>query len=493
MTETSEQVALVDFSTMDEETSKLYKLDGRPKFSLAYPVALQHLLAMFTGNLAPILIIAGVAQVTSAQLIIMVQAAMFTSGIATLLNLYPIRIGKWFQIGANLPVVMGVSMTYVAPASAVAVLAIEMGYPNPIGVVLGALFVAAFFQMIIAFTYKYLRPFFPPLVIGTILISLGISLFTVGINNFGGGSPATNPYFGSARNMGVAFFVFFLNVFLQRFGKGLWKISSILIALVVGYIVALGLGMVDFSGIADAAIFSPPRPLALGIEFRWWAIAMVGAINIVQGLTTIGYTHSITNQAMGRAATNMEVSGAINADAIGTAISILFNGLPNTEFGQNAGLVALTKIINKWCIALCAFTLIFAGLFPVFGAILATIPPSVLGGAVLVVFAMIFTNGIGLVLKSGLSPINITKLTVIFGIGLGFAPPNNANLIQSFPAWLQFFFRDRVLLIAVVAVLVNMLFMTKEEFALVGKDEEQMKAEAEANYKVEKKGLLPPL
>ena len=460
-----QQIADIDLSSMDEETAKLYKLNGRPKFRLAYPVAVQHLLAMFTGNLAPILIITLIAQATTGQTIIMIQSAMLAAGISTLINLYPIKLGKRWQIGANLPIVMGTAMTFVPPATAVAVLAVDMGHPNPIGVVVGAMMIAALAEAVVGIFYKYLRAFFPPMVIGSVLVSLGISLFTVGINNFGGGSPATNPYFGSGQNMAIAFGVFFLNMFLQRFGRGMWKISSILISMTVGYIVAALLGMVDTYAISQASVFALPTPWALRPEFHFWAISMFIAIFIVSGISTIGYTQSITNQAMGREATTKEISGAIFADSFASTLSAVLNSLPNTEFGQNAGIVAYTKIINKWCIALCAFTLILAALFPIIGGVFAAIPPSVLGGAILSVFAMIFVNGIILISKSGFSPRNITMLTIIFGIGLGFAPPGNAALIQSFPNWLQFVFSDRVLLISVVAVIVNIIFMTKKDFA----------------------------
>jgi NCS2 family nucleobase:cation symporter-2 len=347
---------------------------------------------------------------------------------------------------------------------------------------------------------------------------LGISLFVVGMNNFAGGTPrpanmavleaaqqrivinaqiaeleaemelappteeqeaelaalqedlaalptgAANPNFGSPLNMAIAFGVFGINMLLQRFGKGLFKISSILISMICGYVAAIFLGMVDFSNVADAGIFALPQPFGLRPEFHLWAITMFLAIFIVSALSTIGYTQSITNQALGREATRKEISGAIFADAVSSSVSAMLNSLPNTEFGQNAGIVAFTKIVNRWCIALCAFTLILASIFPKIGAVFAAMPPAVLGGAILSVFAMIFTNGIILVARSGFSPRNITMLTIIFGIGLGFAPPGNEVLIHSFPGWLQFVFSDRVLLISVVAVLVNLLFMTAEHF-----------------------------
>jgi NCS2 family nucleobase:cation symporter-2 len=194
---------------------------------------------------------------------------------------------------------------------------------------------------------------------------------------------------------------------------------------------------------------------------------MFVAIYIVSGLATIGYTHTVTTQSMKRMSTNKETAGALYADALGSIVTLIFNGLPNTEFGQNSALVAYTKVISKWVVALTAFTLIIASLFPPVGAVFATVPPAVLGGAILAVFAFIMTNAIALIAKDGFSPVKITQLCITFGIGLGFAPPNNAALIQSFPTVLHFIFSDRVLLMSVVAILVNIFFMTKADFAEV--------------------------
>jgi len=399
-------------------------------------------------------------------LIIMLQGAMMGAGIATLINLYPIRFGN-FQIGANLPIVMGTSMTFVPPMTAVALAAVEMGHPNPIGVVIGGLIVAALVEVLLGAVYKYVRLFLKPVVLGCVLLSLGISLLTIGVNNFGGGSPATNPNFGSPQNMFVASSVFILYMLLQRFGRGIWKLASVLIAMVFGYAIAVALGMVNFAPIAEAAVFRIPQPMYLRPEFHMWAIVMFLAVYVVSGLATIGYTHTITTQSMGRMSTNKETSGALYADALGSIITLLFNGLPNTEFGQNSALVAYTKAISKWIVALTAFTLIAASLFPPIGAVFATVPPAVLGGSILAVFAFIMTNAIALIAKDGFTPTKITQLCITFGIGLGFAPPNNAALIQHFPGLLHFIFSDRVLLMSVVAILVNIFFMTKEDFAEV--------------------------
>jgi len=432
----------------------LYQLGGRPKFRYAYPVALQHLLAMFISNLTPILIIGGAAGVTPEQLILMLQSAAVMSGIVTLMNVYPIKLGP-IRIGAGLPIVMGTSMTFVAPATAVAALAIANGYSNPIGIILGGLIAAASAELFVGVFYKYLKRLFPPLVIGPILVSLGIMLLGSGVNNLAGGSPATNPDFGSAQNLALGFSVFFIHVILSRYGKGMWKVSSLLIAVAFGYIVGGFMGLVDLSGVRDASLFAFPTPWALRPEFHLWAIASFIVVYIISGLSTIGYTSTVTVAAFDRDATIEETSGALNCDAIGSALACSFNGLPNTEFGQNAAIVATTKIINKWCIALCAFTLILSGLFPPLAAVFGAIPPPVLGGAVLSVFAMIINNGILMIAKAGFSERNLLVLGVTFAIGLGFVGQQAA--FAGLPGWLHFIFSDRVALIAFVGIIMNLV------------------------------------
>ncbi|MCL2608342.1 MAG: hypothetical protein FWD94_00335 [Treponema sp.] len=474
MKETRGEVAQVDFSGMDGETAKLYRLDGRPKFRLAAPVALQHLLAMFASNIAPVIIVTGAGGLALAaddpRRGIMLSAVMFAAGIATLVNCYPIRLGRKVQIGSGLPVIMGTAMTFVAPMLVVVAWAKE-NTANPVGALIGAVMVAAFAEMIIGLFYRYLKPFFPPLVIGCTLLSLGLSLLPVGVNYLAGGQPALpsgalNPAYATVPNMILGFGVFFLNLFLQRFGTGMWKISSILISLVVGYLVAIPMGLVNFASVSGAAVFSVPVPWQLRPEFHPQAIVMLLTIFLVSGLSTIGYTGAMTSNVLGREARVKETSGAIFNDSLSSVFAACFNALPSTEFGANSGMVILTKICNRWCIALTAFAVILASFFPHLAAVLGAIPESVLGGGVLAVFAMIMTNGVIMVSKSGFSSRNVVMLTVIFGIGLGFAGsgPLHGHLIRNFPGWMQFIFRDRITLISIVAVLTNVLFMRKADW-----------------------------
>ncbi len=435
---------------------QIYKLEGRPPLSVAIPIGLQHVLSMFTGNLAPILILAGAAKVTNDQRILMLQCAMIASAITTIIQLYPIKIGKHFQIGSGLPIVMGTAFAFVPTM-------ITVGGTFGINVVLGASLIGAFSEIILGLCYRWLKKLFSPLVIGAVLITIGINLLRTGAVYFGGGQSALTAMlngeastFGSWQNLLMGFSVFLTIMVLQRFGKGMVKVCAVLIGLVVGYVLALLLHQIDLSQIANAGWISVPRPLSIMPEFKPQAILMFLAVYIVSGLETMGNTSGITIAAFNRQATEKETSGAIVCDAVGSQFANFFNTLPNTAFGQNAGLVAMTKVVNRFCIACGAGILLLAGLVPKIGAVFSVIPSSVLGGAVITIFAIILINGIKMVAKAGFTDKNVLALAVTFGVGYGFSAVPQITTIM--PGFLQFILHDAVTAVCIVAVITNLIF-----------------------------------
>lgn len=431
----------------------VYELEGRPGMAVAVPLGLQHVMAMFTSNLAPILIIASVCGLSGADTVTMVQCAMFVSGITTFIQLYPLKLGKKYQVGANLPIVMGTSFTFVPTASAI-------GAASGIGAVLGGCLAGSLVEVFMGFFYKYIRRFFPPLVVGCTLVTIGINLLSVGVDYFAGGTGAAD--YGSVQNISVAFFVLVIVVVLQRFGKGLIKNSAILIGLIAGYILAFFLGMVDVTSIQDAAWFGIPFPMQFKMEFQPAAIVSFAALFVTSGLETIGNTSGITMAGFDREATERETSGAILADALGSTTAAIFNALPNTAFGQNAGIVAMTRVVNKWCIATGAFILMICGFFPKFGAIFSAIPNAVLGGAIITVFGMILINGIKMIAKAGFSERNVLVMGLTFAFGLGMS--GNQAAVANLPGIIQFIFGDAVTGSCIVAIVANLLFpMTDAE------------------------------
>jgi len=430
----------------------IYQLEGKPSFFTALPLGMQHVLAMFASNLAPIMIVAGACGLAGADMVIMMQCAMFVSGLTTFIQLYPIKIGKKFQIGAGLPIVMGTSFTFVPTACSVAA-------TGGLGGVLGASLAGSVIEAFMGVFYKYIRKFFPPLVVGSTLVTIGVNLMSAGVGYFAGGEGAAD--YGSIQNLAVAFTVLAIVVAVQRFGKGVLKSSAILVGLVAGYLLCLPLGMVDTATIAEAGWFSLPMPLHFKMTFSASAILSFAAIYVTSGLETIGNTGGITIAGFDRDATERETSGAILADALGSTTAAIFNALPNTAFGQNAGIVSMTKVVNKWCIAIGAFILMISGFCPKLGAVFSTIPAPVLGGAIISVFSMILINGIKMIAKAGFSERNILVLGVTFALGLGLA--SDAAAVAQLPSVLRFIFTDSVAATCIVAIVMNVIFPIKDK------------------------------
>jgi NCS2 family nucleobase:cation symporter-2 len=459
----------------------IYQLEGRPRLRVALPLGLQHVLSMFIGNLAPVLVLAGIVVngstvITPAQRILMVQCAMFASGMTTLVQLYPIRIGA-FQIGAGLPIVMGTAFAFVPT---MVTLLTEYG----INALLGAIIVASLVEVVMGLFIKPLKKFFPPLVIGAVLITIGLHLLPVGVQYFAGGAgaeanaaiaaafiargeavppniAAQAAQYASWQNLLIGGTVFVVIMCLQRFGRGMFRISAILIGIVVGYILAIILGQIDFAQVAAAKIISVPIPFSIRPTFHLEVILPLAFIYVVSGLETMGNINGITMAAFDREATIRETSGAVVADAAGSMFAAVFNTLPNTAFGQNAGIVAMTRVVNKWCIALGAFVLIITGFIPKIGAIFAVMPSSVLGGAVITVFAMIMLNGIKLLARAGFSDRNLLILAITFGVGLAIG--DNKLLVEHLPGALHWIFKDTTVAVCIISVLGNLVFPASEK------------------------------
>jgi NCS2 family nucleobase:cation symporter-2 len=424
----------------------VYQLDGRPKFSIAFPLGMQHVLAMFAGNLAPMLIIATVAKASASDTVVMIQAGMLVSGLATFLQLYPVKIGK-FQFGSRLPIVMGTSFAFVPTASAAAVVG---GIPA----VLGGALVGSVVEGLIGLFYGKLKGLFTPLVIGCTLIAIGINLLGVGRDYFAGGA-GTKDY-GSWQNLTIAFVTFLIVAALQRFGKGVVKTAALLIGLILGYVVALFFGKVDLSSVSSASWATIPLPLHFMPTFDPKIIFSFVAIYITVAMETIGNTSGITIAAFDRQATERETSGSVLADAIGCFVAALFGSMPQTAFGQNAGIVSMTKVVNRWCISLGAAVLVICGFLPKLGAVFASVPSAVLGGALISVFAQITINGVKMLAQAGFSERNVLVMGITFALGIGLA--GNAQAIAGLPNGIRFFFSDSIAATTFIGIIANLIF-----------------------------------
>lgn len=417
-----------------------YDLDGIPKLREAIPLGLQHIFAMFLSNIAVPIIIADIVGITGEDLTLLVQSAMIMAGVATIIQCYPIG-----RVGSKLPVVMGTSFGFL-PTN----IAIASSYG--ISGLLGASLVGGLFCGVLGFFLKPLRKFFPKIVTGTVVLTIGLSLLPTGIIAMAGGSGAEN--FGSLKNWSVSLMVMAIVIFLNRYAKGMAKTASILIGIIIGYMLALPLNMVDFSIISQASWFSIPRPLYFNMTFEWGAILPLSIMFIVTAVETVGDVTAITMGGDGREPTNNELSGAIIANGITSSLGALFNALPNTSFSQNVGMIAFTKIMSRYVVAIGSVFLILAGLVPKFGAIISTLPQAVIGGASIIIFSQISLTGIEILTSEPLNQRSkiIVGLSLVFGLGLSQVP----SAMDAFPDLLKLIFGESGIVIAcLVAIVLN--------------------------------------
>ena len=425
--------------------SNIYKLDGRVPIGKAIPFGLQHILAMFVSNLAPITMIAGAAKVpvTGAELGMLLQNAMFAAGIATMIQLYPL-----WKIGSRLPVVMGVSFTFVTVLSTISA---NYGYPA----VIGAVLIGGLFEGTLGLFAKYWRKIISPIVAASVVTAIGFSLFTVGARSFGGGY-ATD--FGSMSNLLLGLITLATCLLWNMFAKGYLKQLSVLAGLIVGYVVAIFMGKVDLSMIMSGGIIALPHLLPIKPEFHAGAIMSACIIFMVSAAETIGDTSALVAGGLGRDITGEEISGSLACDGDGSFISGLFGCPPVTSFSQNVGLVAMTKVVNRFTIMTGAAAMILAGLFPPIGNFFASLPQSVLGGCTIMMFGTILTSGMQMIANCGFSQRNITIVAMALSIGIGFTTTSESGIWAGFSPVVQSVFSANVVAVVfVVAIIMNLI------------------------------------
>lgn len=452
--------------------SSPYELEGRIPFGQAILYGLQHVMAMFVGNLTPVLLITGACALDGGIQLQIIQNAMLMAGIITLIQIFTIG-----PVGARLPIVMGTSSGFIGVCSGVAA---TMGQGIvTYGAIIFASFVGGLFETVLGFFLKPLRRFFPSLVTGTVVMAIGLSLISVGINSFGGGN--NNGDFGSLPNLFVGTVVLVTIILLKHFTKGVTSTASILIGIIVGYIVCGIMGFIlpttyqyvdpntqetitktcswvlDFSKVSDAAWFAVPAFMPFGfskemIDLR--AIVPIVIMFIVTAVETVGDTSAITEGGLGREATDKELSGSVICDGLGSSVAAFFGVLPNTSFSQNVGLIAMTKIVNLFAISTGAIFLVLCGLFPKLAAVIQMMPQSVLGGAAVMMFASIVVSGIQLVTKDGVSNRTVTIVSVALGLGYGLGA--NTEVLKNLPQFVELIFGGSgIVPAAIIAMILN--------------------------------------
>ena len=459
----------------EEVYSSPYEFEGRIPLKQAIPMGLQHVLAMFVGNLTPILIISGVCGIAAGSelQITLLQNAMLIAGIVTLVQLFAIG-----PCGGKVPIIMGTSSGFIGVCNSVA--GVLGGGVLSYGAIMGASIIGGLFEAVLGFLIRPLRKFFPPVVTGTVVLSIGLSLISVGISSFGGGNSASD--YGSWENLFLGTLVLVVILVLKHCTKGITSTASILFGIIVGYIASMIMGLVldptgvtaegveytkawvlNWDKVAVAPWFAVPKIMPVKIVFDLRAILPILIMFIVTAVETVGDISGVMEGGMAREATDKELSGGVICDGLGSSFAALFGVLPNTSFSQNVGLVTMTKVVNRFALAVGGVFLIICGLFPKVGALISIMPQSVLGGAAVMMFSSIVVSGIQLITKNPMTARNISIVSVALGLGYGIGA--NTAILAALPQTIQLIFGGSgIVPAAVVAILLNIV-LPKDEAA----------------------------
>ncbi len=458
---------------MDKEKKNLdpaYDFYASMPLSRAIPLGLQHVLAMFVGNLTPLLIICGACGIAGAEFadlrIGLLQNAMIVAGLVTLVQLYSIG-----PCGGKVPIIMGTSSGFIGVFNGVAA-SLGSGV-LAYGAMMGASIVGGIFEGVLGVFLKPLRRFFPAVVTGTVVLSIGLSLISVGMNSFGGGFKAKD--FGSAENLGLGLFVLVVILIFKHGTKGITSYSSILMGIIAGYFASIVMSFVlpttavttkgveytkswviNWDKVSQAAWFEIPELFPVDIVFDMRAIIPVAIMFIVTAVETVGDISGVMESGFGREADDKELSGGIICDGLGSSFAAILGVLPNTSFSQNVGLVAMTKVVNRFALATGAIFLVLCGLIPKLGAIVSIMPQSVLGGAAVMMFSSIVVSGIQLITKEPLNARSLTIVSVALGVGYGMGA--NPGVLAHAPQFVKLIFGGSgIVPAAVVAIFLNVV------------------------------------
>ena len=436
----------------------LFQLNGIPPLGMSISLALQHLVAMIVGCVTPAIIIANALGLPQSERVLLIQVSLVMSAVTTLIELFPIG-GK---LGSGLPVIFGISFAYLPSMQAI------VGGGGDIATIAGAMVVGGIVAAVVGVFVKKIRRFFPPIITGTVVFTIGLSLYPTAINYMAGGTGNTYEVVvlrngltsalvhGSWQNWAVAAFTLIVVMILSNKGKGIYKLAAILLGMIAGYIVAAVFGMVDLSEVRDAAWFSLPQFMHFGIKFEFSAciaLALLFAINAIQA---IGDLTATTVGGLNREPTDQELQGGIVTYGLTNVLSAFFGSLPTATYSQNVGIVTTNKVVNRVVFALAGGFLLLAGLIPKFSAILTTIPQCVLGGATITVFSTIAMTGMKLIASETISPRNTTIVGLSAALGVGISQSSSA--LSQFPESITIIFgKTPVVIATIMAVLLNLI------------------------------------
>ena len=428
----------------------VFQWNGIPRAGQLIPLGLQHVVAAVVGIITPAILVANTCGLSEAEKTLMIQVSLILTALATLLQLFPI----FRRIGSGLPVIMGISFAYIPTLQAI-------GAQFDIATILGAEIIGGIVAIVFGVFVKWIRPLFPPLVTGTVLFTIGLSLYPTAVKYMAGG--AGTAWFGNVKSWVVALITLVVVVILSNFTKGIFKLGAILIGMIVGYIVAYFVGMVDFASVGTSQWFALPEVMPFEIKFVPSACVSLAIVYIVNAVQTIGDLSSTTMGGMDRMPSDRELSGGIIGQGIMSILGAFFGGLPTASYSQNVGIVTVNKVINRAVFTLAAGILLVAGLMPKFASLLTTIPQCVIGGATISVFATITMTGIRMITEGGFTPRKSSIVGLSVALGVGITQVEGCLSGAGFPEWVSTVFSSSSVVVATLMAIFLNLILPKEK------------------------------
>ncbi|MAR70972.1 MULTISPECIES: nucleobase:cation symporter-2 family protein [Halomonas] len=444
---------------MQTPPTTLFDFHGRPGIARALPISLQHVLAMIAGVITPPLIVAGVVGATPAEKLQLIQVAVLASGVCTLFHLY----GVW-KFGARLPAIFGVGFAYVPTLIAV-------GAQYGIEGILGAQLIGGITMMVVGYFIQFIRHLFPPVVAGTVVLVIGLSLYDIAIRYMAGSGNVNAEGFGDLVNWGLGVLTLVTVLVASQFGRGVVKLSAIIIGMLVGYLVAIPLGMIDFSPVNNAPWLAVPELMPFEMEFHSAAIISMVVICVINSVQTIGDLSATSVAGMNRELATKELTGGLLGNGLTTTLSTFFGALPTSTYSQNVGIVAITKVISRSVFMLAGVIVLLAGLSPKFGALMTTIPYPVIGGATITVFGMITVTGIQLLIKDEMTARNMTIVGLSLALSLGITSVPSA--IEQFPETVKDVVTGAPIVIAAISAFLLNLLLPRKTLAQEAQEREE--------------------
>ena len=433
-----------------KNSDTVFQWNGIPQPGQLIPLGLQHVVAAVVGIITPAILVANTCGLSEAEKTLMIQVSLILTALATLLQLFPI----FRRIGSGLPVIMGISFAYIPTLQAI-------GAQFDIATILGAEIIGGIVAIVFGVFVKWIRPLFPPLVTGTVIFTIGLSLYPTAVKYMAGG--AGTEWFGNVKSWVVALITLVVVVILSNFTKGIFKLGAILIGMIVGYIVAYLTGMVDFSSVGTSAWFALPEVMPFEIKFVPSACVSLAIVYVVNAVQTIGDLSSTTMGGMDRMPSDRELSGGIIGQGIMSILGAFFGGLPTASYSQNVGIVTVNKVINRAVFTLAAGILLVAGLMPKFASLLTTIPQCVIGGATISVFATITMTGIRMITEGGFTPRKSSVVGLSVALGVGITQVSGCLAGEGFPEWVNTVFGSSSVVVATIVAIILNLTLPKEK------------------------------